>query len=148
MNKAFVREPELDGRAYCPRCGSLGVAVGAGPLDHHILPQHRAHLSDSAFFCDFARCEAVYFDHLERVVTVDQLKTPIYPKDPSAVICACFGFTLDEVEADVAEGAPTRIRALLAKSKTDAARCGSLAVDGQCCMSKVQRLYMQGISKD
>ncbi len=36
MNKAFVREPESDGRAYCPRCGALGLPVGAGPLDKYI----------------------------------------------------------------------------------------------------------------
>ena len=29
MNKAFVREPDDDGRAYCPRCNSLGAPVGA-----------------------------------------------------------------------------------------------------------------------
>lgn len=28
MNKAFLREPEPDGRAYCPWCQSLGEAVG------------------------------------------------------------------------------------------------------------------------
>ena len=27
MNKAFVREPDFDGRAFCPRCGALGLPV-------------------------------------------------------------------------------------------------------------------------
>ncbi|MCP4787929.1 MAG: hypothetical protein GY878_30815 [Fuerstiella sp.] len=26
MNKAFVREPDIDGRVCCPACESLGVA--------------------------------------------------------------------------------------------------------------------------
>jgi hypothetical protein len=48
MNKAFVREPESDGRAYCPRCGSLGIPVEHGPLDAHIRPESRNKLGDSA----------------------------------------------------------------------------------------------------
>ena len=32
MNKAFVREPDDTGAGHCPRCGSLGIAVGAETL--------------------------------------------------------------------------------------------------------------------
>ena len=39
MNKAFVREPESDGRAYCPRCGSLGTPVNKTTLDRHVQHQ-------------------------------------------------------------------------------------------------------------
>jgi hypothetical protein len=42
MNKAFVREPDFDGRAFCPRCGALGLPVEHGPLDAHIQPASRA----------------------------------------------------------------------------------------------------------
>ena len=30
MNKAFVREPDDTGDRYCPKCQSLGEAVGGG----------------------------------------------------------------------------------------------------------------------
>lgn len=143
MNKAFVKEPEFDGRAFCPRCGTLGVAVGEGPLDAHIRPDSRMKMQDAAWFCGFARCDVAYFNIFEAVVTVDELKSPIYPKDLDAPICACFGLTYDDVEADVREPQPTRIRALLAKSKTSDARCQTLAADGQCCMKTVQELYMK-----
>ncbi len=36
MNKAFVREPESDGRAYCPRCGALGTPVNKVTLDRYV----------------------------------------------------------------------------------------------------------------
>ena len=100
MNKAFVREPDFDGRVYCPQCGSLGVAVNRETLDHHVLEQVRSHLGDTAWFCEFARCEVGYFDRFERVVEVCKLKTAVYPKNTGAPICACFGFTLDDIEAD------------------------------------------------
>ena len=143
MNKAFVREPEFDGRAYCPRCGTLGVPVGAGPMDTHIRPESRTSMHDAAWFCGFARCDVAYFNEFEAVVTTDELLAPIYPSDLDAPLCPCFGFTYDDVEADVREGTPTRIRQLLAKSQSSEARCRTLAPDGQCCMREVQKLYMK-----
>jgi hypothetical protein len=148
MNKAFIREPEFDGNAYCPRCGSLGTAATEAAIDNHVQVEFRSHIGGAAWFCPFAKCDVAYFDLLERAVTVDELRQGVYPKDPAAPICACFGFTTDEIEADVRDGVPTRIRALLAKSKSPDARCSELAADGHCCMPEVQRLYMRRISKD
>ena len=44
MNKAFIREPEFDGRGYCPHCGSLGAPVNQATLDHHVQGQSRSRL--------------------------------------------------------------------------------------------------------
>jgi hypothetical protein len=145
MNKAFVREPEFDGKAYCPKCGSLGAAVNAATLDHHVQASSRSRLGDAAWFCGFAKCDVAYFDLFESSVTADELRAPVYPKDADAPICACFGFTVEELEADVSDGTPTRIRDLLARSKSSDANCPVLAADGQCCMREVQRLYMSRI---
>jgi hypothetical protein len=143
MNKAFVREPESDGRQLCPRCNSLGLPVGAGPLNKYIRPEFRAKMPESAWFCNFPRCEVAYFNEFEEVILADELVCPVYPKDFDAPICACFGLTYDDVEADVRDGKPTRIRELLTKSKSSAARCQTLAADGRCCTALVQELYMK-----
>jgi hypothetical protein len=143
MNKAFVREPEFDGRAFCPRCGALGAPVEHGPLDRYIRPESRSKLGDSAWFCAFPRCDVAYFNLFEAIVTVDELIAPVYPKDFDAPMCACFGLGYDDVEADVREGTPTRIRNLLARSQSSDARCHELAADGQSCMSAVQELYFK-----
>ena len=148
MNKAFVREPEFDGRAYCPRCGALGTPVGAAAMDTHIRPEARTKMADAAWFCAYPPCEVAYFDLFERLATVEQLRREVFPKSPSAPICACFGFTLDDLDEDLREGAPTRVRALLASSKTSDARCSELAADGQCCMREVQRLYVRGVGAE
>ena len=143
MNKAFIREPESDGRAHCPRCGNLGLPVGAGPLDRYIPPPSRAKMQDAAWFCNFPRCEVAYFNEFQEIVLADELAQPVYPKNFDAPLCACFGLRYDDVEADIRYGTPTRIRQLLAKSKTPAANCASLAPDGRCCMASVQELYMK-----
>ncbi len=143
MNKAFVREPEPDGRGYCPQCNALGVPVSALTLDAHVLEGPRRRLGETAWFCGFSRCTVAYFDEFDVVVAVEGLKSPVYPKDSDVPICPCFGFKLADIEADVRDGTPRRIRELLAKSKSPAARCRTLAADGKCCMSEVQRLYMR-----
>jgi len=143
MNKAFVREPEDDGRAFCPSCGSLGVSVMGGPLDTHVRAESRQKMLHDAWFCNFPRCNVAYFNQFEAVVTISELNRPVYPKDPDAPICACFGFTYDEVAADVDEATPTRIRELLTKSKSPEAKCATLAADGRCCIGAVQELYMK-----
>jgi CopZ-like zinc binding protein len=143
MNKAFIREPESDGRAYCPRCGNLGLPVGGGPLDKYIRSESRSKMHDAAWFCNFPRCEVAYFNQFEETVVVDELTQSVYPKDFDAPLCACFGLTYADVEADIREGQPKRIRELLAKSKSPEAQCATLAADGRCCMATVQELYMK-----
>jgi len=143
MNKAFVKEPENTGVGHCPRCGSLGVAVSNETLSAQLAPDDRRNLSDTAFFCPFARCDVAYFDQFERMVTAERLPRPIYPKDPDAPICGCFGFMCDDIEADVHEGGVRRIKELLEKSKSPLARCVTQAPSGQCCMPDVQRYFMK-----
>ncbi|MCI0334877.1 MAG: hypothetical protein L0228_16815 [Planctomycetes bacterium] len=143
MNKVFVKEPEFDGRAFCPRCGNLGLPVESGPLDTHIRPECRGMMHDAAWFCNFPRCDVAYFNLFDAIVTTDELKGPVYPHDPDAPICACFGLNYDDVVADVRDGTPTRIRELLAKSKSGDARCHTLAADGRSCMTAIQELYMK-----
>jgi hypothetical protein len=143
MNKAFVREPESDGRQHCPRCGALGIPVGAAPLDKYIRSESRTKMREAAWFCNFPRCEVAYFNEFEEMVFVDELNTPVYPKDFDAPLCACFGLSYSDIEADVREGKPTRIRELLAKSKSPDARCQSLSAEGRSCIGAVQELYMR-----
>ena len=115
-------------------------------LDHHVDAESRAAIGDIGWFCNFPKCDVGYFDQFERVIRTDQLRHPVYPKDPRAAICPCFGFTADDVDAAIQQRSPAPIRELLAKSKSKEARCGILAPDGQCCMREVQRLYIRGTS--
>ncbi|MDP6444053.1 MAG: hypothetical protein QGG36_11440 [Pirellulaceae bacterium] len=142
MNKAFVREPDFEA-AVCPQCGGLGAAVKTGPLDTHVAADVRNRFGDTASFCENSRCTVIYFDDFEATVTVDELRDAVFPHDPAAPICPCFGFRLEQIEADVNDGSPTRIRELLAQTQSSEARCETLAVDGRCCKKHIQRLYMQ-----
>jgi hypothetical protein len=146
MNKAFVREPDDNGERHCPRCGSLGIAVQHETLVAQLCADALAELGQTAHFCPFAKCEVAYFDAFERVVLVAGFKQPVYPKDPDAPLCPCFGLTADDIAADLAEGTPTRVRAHIAKAKTDAAHCATCSPTGQSCVPHVQQYYLRELT--
>jgi hypothetical protein len=143
MNKAFVREPDPLGDGRCPACGSAGTPVGAVTLDAQLPPQVRRGLGDAAWFCPYSRCDVVYFDMFERTVRAAALGRPVSPKALDAPLCACFGLSRDDVEADVREGAPRRVRDLLAKARSAEARCETAAASGRSCVADVQRYYLR-----
>jgi hypothetical protein len=143
MNKAFVREPDDTGAGYCPRCGSLGTPVGIETLSAQLDEESRKHLTDAAFYCPYPKCEVAYFDSFERTIDVDRLRLPAYPKNPTAPICNCFGFTTAEIDADLSEGTTARTKALLAKTKSLEAHCATAAPDGRSCAAEVQRYFMR-----
>jgi hypothetical protein len=84
-----------------------------------------------------------YFDAFERVILAEELKTPVYPKNLIAPICACFGLTRRDIEDDVREGVVTRVKAVIEKAESAEARCWQMAADGQPCVGHVQKYYMQ-----
>jgi len=142
MNKAFVKENDsTEGR--CPRCGSPGTVVFQETLRAHLPAAALQHLTESAFFCAQPRCSVVYFDLFDRVVEESAVKTPVYPKNPAAPLCACFGLTRDDVEEDIREGGVTRTRACVEKAKSPEARCAVASPSGQSCVAEVQRYYMR-----
>jgi hypothetical protein len=143
MNKAFVREPDDTGQRFCPRCGSLGITVTAATWQAQVTSPESVHLAEPASFCPFAQCEVVYFDEFERVALVEALAKPVYPKDPDAPLCGCFGLTTDDIDADLSEGGVGRLRELLAKSKSPDAHCKVMSPSGQCCVPEAQRYYMK-----
>jgi hypothetical protein len=143
MNKAFVREPDDTGQRHCPACGSLALAVGAATLEAQLSAELRQGLAESAYFCPYPHCEVAYFDDYERRVAAAALPQPVYPKSPSAPLCACFGLTLDDIEADLAEGTPRRVRALLEQARSAEARCTTRSASGRSCVAEVQRTYLR-----
>lgn len=147
MNKAFIKEPEPSDTAHCPRCGSLGVLVHEPTLAAHVRREVLEVLANVAWFCPFPTCDVAYFDSFGRLATTGQLVQPVYPKDPDAPICACFGLSTSDIDQDLAEGGVRRTRALLEQAKSPAAQCLWKAASGQSCVGDVQRYYMQRRAK-
>ena len=109
MNKAFVREPDATD-VLCPRCGAAGVSALRAAFETHVPAEARRAMAASTYFCPTPTCPIAYFDAFEAVIETQSLARPVYPKDAAAPLCACFGLTMEDVEADVTEGTPRRIR--------------------------------------
>ncbi len=142
MNKAFIREPDNTGD-YCPRCGSVGEPVSGETLKSYLTDEQKRMVSEPASFCPSPKCKAVYFDSFERMVLTTDIERPVYPKDTTAPICACFGMTREDIERDVQEGVKTRVRAIIEKSKSPDACCRKTAANGKSCIGYVQKYYLQ-----
>jgi hypothetical protein len=142
MNKAFVREPDQTAE-YCPRCGSKGEPVVAKTLAAHLTAEQRGRIAATANFCPSPPCAVAYFDGFERVVLAADLAEAVYPKDPAAPVCACFGLTRADIDQDVREGTVTRTKAALERARSADARCLEKAANGRSCAAHVQKYYMQ-----
>ena len=142
MNKALVRESDSDVR-HCPFCGSLGQAVERITLDAWLKPEFRGQIGESAMFCSQPQCDVAYFDSFERVVTIDKLAQPAYPKSADAPICGCFGLTCGDIEEDISEQSVVRTRAAIARAKATEARCSVMSPNGQSCVAEIQRYYVK-----
>lgn len=142
MNKAFVRESDVTDE-LCPRCGVAGVPVQRETLRALLVESAWQAVADPANFCPTPVCEVAYFDGFQRFVTVAELKRPVYPKDPDAPLCACFGLTRQEIEQDLAEGGVARTRACVQRAQSAEAHCIECSATGRNCVGDVQRYYLQ-----
>jgi hypothetical protein len=117
--------------------------VGTAVLQRYLADEQLARLSGTARFCPSPKCPVAYFDSFEHSVLAADLARPVYPKDPDAPMCACFGVTRAEVELDVSEGVVTRTRAAVEQAKSPLARCSEMAANGRPCIAYLQKYYMQ-----
>jgi hypothetical protein len=143
MNKAFCKEPEQSARPLCPRCGAEGQPVGEATLEAHLAAADAGSLAEPVAWCDTESCPVAYFDSLERFVEVSRATGVHWPKELTGPLCACHGLTCDDVDADLADGEPTRVRAVILRAGAPGAQCAIRAADGRSCVARVQRYYVR-----
>jgi hypothetical protein len=142
MNKAFLREPDITDE-HCPRCGAIGQSVQRATVETHVRPGSAIRIAGVANFCPTANCPVVYFDMFERMLLVEDLTVPVYPKEPSAPICVCFGLTTADIDRDLAEGTNRRTKACVLQAQSAEAQCAERAANGRSCVAEVQRYFLQ-----
>ena len=139
------REGEL-GRRTCPRCGSAGRSVQlitvkslltARALERLTLNEHG--------FCATPDCEVVYFSE-ETLFGRDDVRAPVFQKEPSGRRMVCYCFEVTEDNADTA--AESRIR-----THVQAGRCACELrnPEGRCCLGNlwaVTRITAAEVSQD
>jgi hypothetical protein len=81
----------------------VGTTVGNGPIERYVPGSLQDQMKNAAWCCSNAACDVVYYNMFEQTVRAADLLSPVYPYDSNAPICACFGFTLQDVEGDAEE---------------------------------------------
>ena len=142
MNKAFLREPDST-EELCPHCGAAGQPVQRATIEAQCAAGTEHRIAGVANFCPTPRCPVAYFDMFERTILADELRAGVYPKDPQAPICVCFGLTTADIDQDVAEGTNRRTKACVLRAQSGEARCEQLAANGRSCVAEVQRYFLQ-----
>ncbi len=126
----------------CPGCGTLGKPVELITLKSLLRPPALERLDPGVayFFCENSPCEVVYFAS-GLVFSVDDVKVPVFQKDPGldVPVCYCFGWTrrllADELAATGQSTAAAHI-----SGHVRAGRCGCEVNNpqGSCCLGNVR----------
>ena len=148
MYKASFKEPDSSLPPQCPRCGADGLPVGPETLRAHLASDAVQSLGEPASRCATEACPVAYFDLFERSVDADAAHGLYWPKDPAGPLCCCHGLTVDDVDADLAEPVPARVRAVVQKAGQPDAACATKSPDGRPCVARVQRYYMRQKQKE
>ena len=137
MKEADAADPR------CPGCAGPGEEVGRPTLEAQVDVDTLRRLSGPAWFCPDPTCAVGYFGGWGAPVPSAALRSPAYPKNPEAPLCACFGMSAAEVEAEARAGRKERVRALLERARGPEARCAEKRPDGRCCAPIVSRLFRE-----
>ena len=108
-----------------------------------LAPDAADTLGEPAYWCATDTCPVAYFDLFERSVDVAAAHGLYWPKDAAGPLCCCHGLTVDDVDADLAERVPVRVRAVVEQAGRSDAACATKSPDGRPCVARVQRYYLR-----
>ncbi len=148
MNKAFVRDPE-PGEPRCPApdgCGGIGTPVTHKTLLAQLPRDSAERFAESSYYCPNPSCGVAYFDLWGTSAARTDLRILAYPKSPAAPVCSCFGITEEEIREDAEAGRKDRVRELLAKAESAAARCETESPSGASCVVEIRKIFLKHFS--
>ncbi|MGC8713874.1 MAG: putative iron-sulfur cluster-binding metallochaperone [Leptodesmis sp.] len=126
----------------CPQDQSQGKPVKLITLKSLLMPQalERLNAQASYRFCHSVDCPIVYFSTAGDTFTTDDLKVPVFQKNPGqgVPICYCFDWTRQRLQQDLEQQEQTSAIAAIT-AHIQAGRCGCEVNNpqGSCCLKNV-----------
>lgn len=145
MNKAFVKDPE-PGEPRCPSpegCDGIGTLVARNTLCAQLPPAAAARFSGSSYYCPNPSCAIAYFDSWGATAPCTVLRRMSYPKSATAPVCPCFGVTAEEIREEARAGRKARVREVLERAESNAARCQTESPSGASCAVEIRRIFLK-----
>ncbi|BAY53105.1 hypothetical protein NIES2134_118120 [Thermostichus vulcanus NIES-2134] len=127
---------------HCPQDQSQGKPVKLITLKSLLIPQALERLNSQASyrFCSSPDCPIVYFATAEDTFTTDDLKVPVFQKNPGeeVPVCYCFGWTRQRLQQHLGQQEQTSAIAAIT-AHIQAGRCGCEVNNpqGSCCLKDV-----------
>ncbi len=125
----------------CPETGTAGTLVTRRTVQALLVPEALPRVSQGAYrFCPDAVCNIVYFDDNGSRFTTQDLRVPVWQKQPFGVrrMCYCFAESevsiREELESTGQCAAADRIRAGIAERRC---ACDIRNPRGVCCLGDV-----------
>ncbi len=135
-----------ENQALCPQCGQKGLKVKGVTLQSMLSLDQVSGDSFAGYrFCKTENCDIAYFGPEKRSFTKEQVKVPIFQKDPSdeVEVCYCFALSRGEVKKSVARGEGMKLYHEIKRRKdTEGCDCEVMNPQGNCCFGNVKQLIL------
>ena len=125
----------------CPASGAKGHAVDLLTVKALLTESALRRFEPGAYrFCPDAECRVVYFDNAGHVFRTDDVRVPVWHKEPagSRMVCYCFGENEADIRREIAQGgaseAVQRVRRDIAAGRC---ACEVRNPRGVCCLGDV-----------
>lgn len=137
-----TRQIAITTAGVCPQCGQKGKSVQPVTLQSLLLVDLRLLQAAEYRFCRTPDCPVAYFaaDGNE-TFSVEQVRVPIWQKQPAATtpVCYCFKLTPTRIRDElVLTGASTVVDQINAGIKAGLCACEITNPQGSCCLGNVR----------
>lgn len=150
MDHCCCSEPASSTRPgqRCPHDQSQGKPVKLITLKSLLMPQALERLDSQNFyrFCSSASCPIVYFSAEVDTFATDDLKVPVFQKNPGqeVPVCYCFGWTRQRIQQNFEQQEQTSaIAAITAHIRAGRCGCEVNNPQGSCCLGNVRRIVQE-----
>lgn len=126
----------------CPGCGQCGRQITLTTVQVQVAISLRALTARSYQFCATPGCEVVYYAVGAPPVLRDQMREPVFQKDPAADVLVCYCFRLSRGLLE--QGSHAKRTAILAEivagTRQGLCACELRNPQGSCCLGNVRGL--------
>ena len=132
--------------APCPTNQRVGPKLDTLTVKSLLAVPLTAVSSEASYrFCPAPDCPTAYYRaDGQQVFTESELRERVYQKhadDPNSVICYCFGHTVGDIQAELAQGAAsTIVERIQAGIQAGQCACDIRNPQGHCCLGNVRVL--------
>lgn len=146
-----TRQAAIATASICAQCGQKGKSVPRVTLQSLLLVDLRLLQADEYRFCRTPGCPVAYFapDGSE-TFTVEQVRVPIWQKQPGSTtpVCYCFKLTPTLIRDElVLSGASTVVDQINAGIKAGLCACEITNPQGACCLGNVRTAVRETASE-